>query len=72
MFVFGTAESSELDAVTVKGDFQVVRHLQTTDDVYGLPVQLRSDDVFAINGEIVVDQDSPSSPDGQTFNMIVL
>ena len=38
LFVCRASESGELDAVTIKRDFQIVRHFQAPNNVYRFPV----------------------------------
>ena len=72
LLVFRTAESSEQDPLAVEGDFEIVRRLQPANDVDGFPIQLRADHVFAVDGEVVPQEDAAARADRQPLDVVVL
>ncbi len=66
------AEALEPDALPVERDFEVVRHFEPANDVDRLPIQLRADDVLAVDREGVADQHAAARADRQAFDVIVL
>ena len=72
LLVLRSAEPRQDDALTVECDFEIVLEFETADDVDGLAIEPRADDVFAVDGEIVVDGDAAARAHRQARNVVVL
>ena len=72
LLVLRAAEAGEVDALAVERDLEIVRDFEAADDVDGLAVQPRLDDVLAIDREGVADQDAAARADRQALDVIVL
>src|SRR4029453_8165142 len=66
LFVFGAAESRQHDALAVESDLQVVFQLQAADDVDGLAIETRADDVLPIDREVVANHYAAACADRKT------
>src|SRR5262245_9238313 len=70
--VLVTAEINQLDSFTIICDFKRVRMFQPPNLLDGVGPQLRSDLVFSVDGEVVLNQHAAPCSQWQALDMISL
>ena len=72
LFVLRATEARQHDALPVEGHLEIVLQLESANDIDGLAVETRADQVLAVDREVVADQDAAARAHGEAGDVVVL